>query len=164
MHQSFKKIPKGKKKLDPSPAWLCKKKPLGANLQGLGKVCISIYTTCVLPVSKINARLFLLCLEIWSCLLRISAVWIPITMFSFRDSKRSQEKCRRETAILLTPPSQLSSAYLKYLIIIQSYNSNRIAGLKANATVTMSFIFLPVLFIHLLLASKLLNPSLNTEI
>lgn len=59
-----------------------------------------------------------------------------------------------------SPP--LGSAYLKYLIMIQQYNSNRIAGLKANATVTMSFIFLPVVFIRLLLGTKSLNPFPNT--
>lgn len=95
------------------------------------------------------------------CLLRISAAWTSITMYSFRDFKGSGEKGRRETTTLLFFP-QLSSAYLKYLIMIQQYNSNRIAGLKANATVTMSFIFLPVVFIHLLLSTKSLNPFPNT--
>lgn len=95
------------------------------------------------------------------CLLRISAAWTSITMYSFRDFKGSGERGRRETTTLLFF-SQLSSAYLKYLIMIQQYYSNRIAGLKANATVTMSFIFLPVVFIHLLLGTKSLNPFPNT--
>lgn len=79
--------------------------------------------------------------------------------------KEVGEKGRRETTTLLFFFfffTQLSSAYLKYLIMIQQYNSNRIAGLKANATVTMSFIFLPVVFIHLLLGTKSLNPFPNT--